>query len=92
MKDVTIGYSGGSTVVPAEALRAALGNALLPSVFFELELSQTGSELIFSGRGMGHGVGLCQWGAEEMARRKFGYQAILGHYYPGTSLTALEVL
>jgi stage II sporulation protein D len=92
VKDVAISHTGGSTVVPAEALRAAVGNARLPSVFFELELSPTGKELIFSGRGMGHGVGLCQWGAEEMARRQFGYQAILGHYYPGTRIVAVETM
>ena len=92
VKDVAIRHAGGATVVPAEAFRAALGNALLPSVFFELELSETGGELVFSGRGMGHGVGMCQWGAEEMAQRKFGYQAILGHYYPGTGLVAMEEL
>jgi stage II sporulation protein D len=90
VRDVAIRHAGGATVVPAETLRAAVGNALIPSVFFELELSQTGRELVFSGRGMGHGVGLCQWGAEEMARRKFSYQAILSHYYPGTDLAAME--
>ena len=90
VRDVAITYAGGAIAVPAEALRAAVGNALLPSVFFELELSETGGELIFSGRGLGHGVGLCQWGAEEMAQRKFGYREILGHYYPGTEITARE--
>ena len=90
VKDVAIRHNGGATVVPAEVLRAAVGNALIPSVFFELELSQTGRELVFSGRGMGHGVGLCQWGAEEMARRKFSYRSILGHYYPGTGIAAME--
>jgi stage II sporulation protein D len=92
VRDVAIRHTGGTTVVPAEALRSAVGNALIPSVFFELELSPTGKELIFSGRGMGHGVGLCQWGAEEMARRKFGYQAILDHYYPGTRIATMEEL
>jgi stage II sporulation protein D len=92
VRDVAIRHTGGTTIVPAETLRAAVGNALIPSVFFEMELSLTGHELVFSGRGMGHGVGLCQWGAEEMARRKFGYQAILGHYYPGTGLTSLDEL
>lgn len=90
VRDVAIGQAGGAITVPAEALRAAVGNALIPSVFFELELTRTGGELVFSGRGMGHGVGLCQWGAEEMAQRKFGYRAILGHYYPGTELVARE--
>lgn len=90
VKDVTIGHTGGTIVVPAEALRAAVGNALIPSVFFDL--SKQGDELIFSGRGMGHGVGLCQWGAEEMARRKYDHEAILKHYYPGTTIARIDEL
>ncbi len=39
-------------------------------------------KVVFSGRGYGHGVGLCQWGAMEMARAGFNYKQILAHYYP----------
>ena len=88
VKEVFLRHSGGVVTVPAENLRAALGNTQIPSVFFELELSE--GEAVFSGRGRGHGVGLCQWGAQEMALRGFAYQAILSHYYPGTSLTRIE--
>jgi stage II sporulation protein D len=42
----------------------------------------------FSGRGWGHGVGLCQVGAYGMARRGHGYRAILAHYYSGATLSA----
>ena len=42
-----------------------------------------------SGRGTGHGVGLCQLGAAEMARQGAGFAAILAHYYPNTRLTAI---
>ena len=48
-----------------------------------------GGEAVFSGRGMGHGVGLCQWGAEEMAEKGYNFEAILSHYYPGTGLMRL---
>jgi SpoIID/LytB domain protein len=41
---------------------------------------------ILSGAGWGHGVGLCQIGAAVMAWRGTGYEDILAHYYPGTSL------
>jgi stage II sporulation protein D len=41
------------------------------------------------GAGWGHGVGLCQIGAAMMARRGFGMEAILGHYFPGTALRKL---
>jgi len=84
VKEVLFRTAGGTILVPAEALRAALGNTAIPSVFFELEL--LGDEAVFSGRGMGHGVGLCQWGAKEMAQRGYDFRSILAHYYPGTEL------
>jgi stage II sporulation protein D len=37
---------------------------------------------IFSGRGNGHGVGMCQWGAKMMGERGFKVSSILSHYYP----------
>ena len=44
---------------------------------------------IFSGGGFGHGVGLCQHGAIGMARAGYGYQAILNHFYPESTRSAL---
>lgn len=43
----------------------------------------------FTGRGWGHGVGLCQVGAYGMARRGHGYRAILAHYYSGATVAKL---
>lgn len=43
----------------------------------------------FSGRGMGHHIGICQWGAREMVRDGWPYKRILSFYYPGTSLMKL---
>ena len=43
---------------------------------------------VFSGKGWGHGVGLCQVGAYGMAVRGADYKEILAHYYPGTSVIA----
>ncbi len=42
--------------------------------------------LLLSGRGRGHGVGLCQNGCRELALRGWSAAKILEHYYPGTSL------
>lgn len=88
VKMVAIRGAGRITLVPAETLRRTLGNTTIPSVFFELE--RDGNEAIFSGRGSGHGVGLCQWGTKEMAERGFDFRAILLHYYPGTKLARIE--
>lgn len=41
------------------------------------------------GRGFGHGVGMCQWGARGMAEAGFNYQEILGHYYKGAKVRRL---
>ncbi|HEY3266880.1 MAG TPA: SpoIID/LytB domain-containing protein [Armatimonadota bacterium] len=41
---------------------------------------------LFEGRGYGHGVGMCQWGAAGMARQGISYDRILSHYYFGVHL------
>lgn len=46
--------------------------------------------VVFSGKGWGHGVGLCQTGAYGMALRGKGYREILYHYYPGTVVESLR--
>ncbi|MEK6745108.1 MAG: SpoIID/LytB domain-containing protein [Nitrospirota bacterium] len=84
VKNVIFRNSGRATSVPAETIRAALGYSNIPSIFFEPELLD--QEVVFSGRGLGHGIGLCQWGAKEMARNGAEYEAILSHYYPGTTV------
>ena len=84
VKNVIFRNSGKATSVPAETIRAALGYSNIPSIFFEPELID--QEVVFSGRGLGHGIGLCQWGAKELARSGADYRAILSHYYPGTAV------
>ena len=41
---------------------------------------------VFTGKGWGHGVGLCQVGAFGMARSGSAYADILKHYYTGVDL------
>ncbi len=43
------------------------------------------------GRGFGHGVGMSQWGAYNLALQGANYQQILGHYYQSAVLARLEV-
>lgn len=54
-----------------------------------LKVEQNGgsiSSVTFVGAGNGHGVGMCQHGAREIARRGGKFDQILGHYYPGAVL------
>src|SRR5579864_8084051 len=46
----------------------------------------TGALFLFSGHGWGHGIGMSQYGAWGYALHGYGYQQILSHYYPGTTL------
>jgi hypothetical protein len=41
------------------------------------------------GKASGHGVGMCQMGAIEIARHGYRSQIILGHYFPGTTIQAV---
>jgi len=61
-----------------------LGWNTLKSTAFDLRIEK--NVYIFTGRGLGHGLGLCQYGAMEMARRGFSYREILRHYFPGTEI------
>ena len=47
------------------------------------------SDVLFTGRGWGHGVGLCQVGAFGMARAGAGYKEILKKYYKGIKISKL---
>lgn len=44
------------------------------------------------GQGWGHGVGMCQWGAFHMAKKRFKYDDILAFYYPQSEIKKLEKL
>lgn len=64
----------------------------LPDTLFTVRrLDPPGREggWLFSGRGWGHGVGLCQVGSYGMAMRGHGYHEILSHYYRGLELVKL---
>ena len=81
--------SQGSAVIGKELeIRRVLSESHLKSSAFFAEF--TGDRVILYGAGWGHGVGLCQIGAAEMAHRGCTYDKILGHYYPGAVLSKPE--
>ncbi|MGH7677006.1 MAG: SpoIID/LytB domain-containing protein [Gemmatimonadaceae bacterium] len=66
------------------------GGEILPSTYFSVEpaYGRDGvlTRVTFRGRGNGHGVGMCQWGAIGRARAGQSFRTILATYYPGTSV------
>ena len=77
--------SVGSRKLRGTEFRAALG---LNSSNFEVEIAA--SAVLITTTGYGHGVGLCQYGADGMAKAGFDYKQILEHYYRGVHITNLN--
>jgi stage II sporulation protein D len=87
---VRILHSDGELLLRGEDLRRVVGYVTLASTMFDFEL--VGLRIQFTGRGAGHGVGLCQWGAKELAERGYSAETILHYYYPGTDIRTLTSL
>ncbi|MCX7988087.1 MAG: SpoIID/LytB domain-containing protein [Thermodesulfovibrio sp.] len=81
-------FSNGkkAKVIKANELRRLLKWTVLPSTMVtNIKVEEDG--IIFEGRGYGHGVGMCQWCAFQMAQEGKNYKEILQHFYPGTTLS-----
>jgi stage II sporulation protein D len=73
--------------VAGTAFRDAIGTTRVRSTAFSL--ARQGRVVRFTGRGYGHGVGMCVIGAGRRARRGESLEAILAQYYPNLRLTGL---
>ncbi|HXC07086.1 MAG TPA: SpoIID/LytB domain-containing protein [Bacteroidia bacterium] len=60
----------------------------LKSTFFSV--AQKNDSIIITGRGYGHGVGLCQEGAMQMAKRGYSYSYILNYYYHNINIIDID--
>jgi stage II sporulation protein D len=78
-------YKVGSFSVPLRTIRAAFD---LRSTFFSVKV--VSDSLHLNGRGYGHGVGLCQEGAMNMATKGFTYQEIINFYYSGVLIMDIK--
>ncbi len=82
---IRILHSLGELILRGEDLRRIVGYRVIPSTRFTIDA--VGRDVVLSGYGAGHGVGLCQWGAKELAELGYPFTTILGYYFPGTTLT-----
>jgi stage II sporulation protein D len=82
---------GSPERISAGSFRLAIGRTLGWNTIRSdrYEVRSTGNQLSFTGTGQGHGVGLCQVGADEMGVERFSFREILQFYYPGTSVSRL---
>jgi stage II sporulation protein D len=88
---VKIRLTGAGTGLTGEKFRIVVcsrfGWGSLKSTLFELH--ETGGTYRFDGKGLGHGVGMSQWGAVELARMGRDYRQIIEFYFPGTGIEAI---
>jgi stage II sporulation protein D len=77
--EVVVVTDKGEHRIKATQLRRMIGYKRLKSTWFNVGIE--GNRIVFAGRGFGHGVGLCQWGAKGMADAGYTYKDILKHYY-----------
>lgn len=77
----------GNVPLTGTQLRSILN---LRSAAFDVAYSQENGFVITT-YGFGHGVGMSQFGANEMAKNGYTYNQILSHYYPQTKIAKIEI-
>ena len=88
-KTLRIKHSRGTLNISPAKFRMAISPWTIKSAFIT-SIVKKGNEYIFKGKGWGHGVGLCQWGAKGMGERGYKHKRMLRFYYPGTKVEKWE--
>ncbi len=78
--EMLIIHSLGRTALTGHSFRMVIGPDIIKSTLMSLDRDKP--EFSFYGRGWGHGVGMCQWGAKGMAEKGYNYRKILKFYFP----------
>ena len=90
-EEVTVVGATRSLQLSGYDVRALFGFDRIRSPFFSV--APEGNEaFLLDGHGWGHGVGMCQWGAAELARRGFSAREILAFYYPHADVASVQEL
>ena len=76
--------NGQELIIKGKDFRDVMGPNVIDSNNYEIVMHGYYVDLI--GKGWGHGVGMCQWGAFGMAKQQFNYAQILAYYYPQSVL------
>ncbi len=88
VKEVHVIDSLGVEKITSNKFRLAVDPNIIKSTMFQVSVKD--GRAVFEGKGWGHGVGMCQWGAYSMARRGLKAEDILMFYYPGAGIVDLK--
>jgi stage II sporulation protein D len=62
-------------------------NNLKSTKIYKIEVKD--NKIYFYGKGWGHGVGLCQWGANELTKQGKSFREVIEYYYPKAKIKKL---
>jgi stage II sporulation protein D len=82
--NLKIYHAKGETVISSYRFRILIGPTLIRSTNFILDVDS--EEAYFDGKGWGHGVGMCQWGALFLSLKRHKTEEILKFYYPQSEI------
>jgi stage II sporulation protein D len=85
-RSIVLQAQHGAIPVKGETFRLRVGTRVVPSLLISRFDPATEASLSIGieGGGLGHGVGLCQWGARGLALKGASFSDILRFYFPGT--------
>lgn len=88
-KQIIIRHSKGTLKLNSYTFRCSVSPDKIKSTLIT-SIKYKNKNFIFKGKGWGHKVGLCQWGAKVMGDKGFSYDKILKFYYPKTEITEVD--
>lgn len=89
VKELEFSDGKNKKLIKTTELRRLLQWTALPSTMItSIRVEDDG--VVFEGKGYGHGVGMCQWCAFQMAQEGKSYKEILQYFYPGTEITKIN--
>ncbi|MCI5643629.1 MAG: SpoIID/LytB domain-containing protein [Peptoniphilus sp.] len=88
VKNITFKTSKGNITLKANDFRNKIGNTIIKSTLFDINCDN--GKIIVKGNGYGHGVGMSQYGAVEMAKKGSNYKDIIEFYFPGTNIEKIK--
>ena len=77
--EVTVQHTNGTVTLTGNEFRLLIDPQKLKSTY--VTLTKEKDQFLISGKGWGHGIGMCQWGAKGRGEHGFNYEDILKHYY-----------
>jgi stage II sporulation protein D len=88
VKNIELVGTKGTICLSANKFREVFGyNKIRSTKFVEIKIFS--NNIIITGNGWGHGVGLCQWGANNLSLNGKKFKEIIQYYYPKTKIKKL---